>query len=63
MEARELFDRYLQRELNYALKKFGLDVSLRWREQMLEQKENIIKAIEKDLAKGAYVGYYRRKKP
>lgn len=57
--AESLFKKYLQRELNYCLRRFDFETSLRWREQILAQKENIIRAIERDLQRGASKGYYR----
>ena len=57
--AEQLFGIYLRRELNYCLRRFDFETSLKWREQILEQKQNVIAAIQRDLDKGIYQGYYR----
>lgn len=57
----ELFGIYLQRELNFCLRRFDFDTSLKWREQLLENKDKICEAIERDLLRGGYHGFYRYK--
>lgn len=57
----ELFNKYLQRELNYCLRRFDFDTSLKWREQLLENKDKICDSIKRDLLRGSYHGFYRYK--
>lgn len=60
-EAESLFGRYLAKELNYALRRFDFETSLRWREQILENKDKVVSALRKNLERGQYNGYYRYK--
>lgn len=48
-ELQRQFGIYLQRELNYCLRRFDFETSLKWREQILANKEQILKAIKDDL--------------
>lgn len=57
----ELFGIYLQRELNFCLRRFDFDTSLKWREQLLENKDKICDSIKRDLLRGGYHGFYRYK--
>lgn len=61
-KAEKLFGLYVQRELNYCLRRFDFETSLKWREQLFENKDKIISAIEKDIKRGAYNGFYHYKK-
>lgn len=62
LTAEDLFYKYVQRELNYCLRRFDFETSLRWREQLFENKDKIIAAIEKNIKRGAYNGFYHYKK-
>jgi len=61
-EAESLFNKYLARELNYALRHFDFETSLKWREQLLENKDKVVSALKKNLERGQYNGFYRYKK-